>query len=114
VTTKSLTSQRKKADIDADIGKPDDADLHPLIACAPHVLGGHAHLKSSKVRVERVVAALMRERDELIGPDKPLRLEHGGVIPAHHVRAVSVYVVDIFDNISKLYAELGRRKDGQK
>jgi uncharacterized protein (DUF433 family) len=85
------------------IGTRDIVDNHPLIVCAPHVLAGHAHIKGTQVTLERVLAALQNERKH-----GPLTLPNGLTITDEQVRACFAYSIDIFDNISKLYAELGR------
>jgi len=105
MTTKSLTQgkSRPRAELDAYTGRPDLSDEHPLVTCAPHLLGGHAHLKANKVTIERVLLALLHER-----PEGPLAMTDGLKLNDVEVRAAVRYAVAIFDNISKLYAELGR------
>lgn len=106
MTTKSITQGRpvrRRADLNAYTGKPDIVDEHPLVTCAPHIMSGHAHLKTSKVTVERVLLALLHERDP-----EPLVMTTGLKLSDEEVRAAVRYAVDIFENISKLYAELGR------
>jgi hypothetical protein len=104
VTTKSLTQgkPRPRAELNAYTGRKDVTDEHPLIACAPHVMGGHAHLKASKTTVERVLLAELR----LISG--PLTLSSGLLVTEEERVAVKRYEIAIFENLSKLYAELGR------
>lgn len=99
-----------RAERDSDIGRPDEADQHPLICCAPHILHGHAHLKDRQVVIERVLLALMKERKSA-----PLALEptkHGAAVTVSdaEVKAVYRYSVEVFQKISHLYAELDRMK----
>jgi uncharacterized protein (DUF433 family) len=103
VTTKSLTTGRRKADLDTDIGRRTIPDDHPLITCAPHIMHGHAHLKGKQITIERVLEALMTNR-----APGDLRLSPTVVVTDAEVRACLGYAHDIFANISKLYAELGR------
>lgn len=93
----------KRERLNNDIGTRDVVDNHPLVTCAPHLLAGHAHLKGTRVTLERVLAALLSERRP-----GPLTLPNGVAVTDEQVRACLRYSIDIFDNISKLYAELGR------
>jgi uncharacterized protein (DUF433 family) len=105
MTTKSITQNRAprpRAELDSYTGKPDVTDEHPLITCAPHVLGGHAHLKASKTTVERVLLAELRH------VEGPITLSSGLKLTEEERRAVYRYAIAIFQNLSKLYAELGR------
>jgi len=104
MTTKSITQNRPvpRAELNAYTGKPDVTDEHPLITCAPHVLGGHAHLKATKTTVERVLQAELRRIEG------PLTMTSGLKLSEEDRRAVMRYAIAIFENISKLYAELGR------
>jgi uncharacterized protein (DUF433 family) len=109
VTTKSLSQNRpirSHVELAAYTGKPDVADEHPLITCAPHIMEGHAHLKSTKVTVERVLRAVLNER-----PDSPLVLGTGLKLTDAEVSAAFAYAIDIFNNLSKIYAELGRLRE---
>lgn len=108
MTTKSLTQgkpARTRAELDAYTGKGGDTDDHPLITCAPHVLGGHAHLKANKTTVERVLLA------ELQRVEGPLRMSSGLVLSEEERRACLLYAVAIFENLSKLYAQLQQAQD---
>lgn len=101
-----MTTREKLA---ADIGRKDEVDEHPLICCAPHILNGHAHLKSRRVVIERVLAALLKER--LPGP-LYLDATHkatAATVSNEEVKAVYRYTIDVFQKISHLYAELDRR-----
>jgi uncharacterized protein (DUF433 family) len=96
----------KQAELEENTGAPDLVDLHPLITCAPHIMDGHAHLKQKQVTVERILIALMLERGR-----RDLRLANGMIISGAEVAATYKYSIDIFDNISKLYAEIGRLRE---
>lgn len=101
--TKGLP-RRSRADLEADIGKPDAIDEHPLIRCTPTLMGGHAHLKRNDIVVERVLEALLRERR----PGPLVVGTRSDTITDDEAKAVVRYAVAIFGNISKLYAELDR------
>ncbi len=107
MTTKSLTQGRQAhtthVELKQNTGKPDINDKHPLITCAPHLMGGHAHLKSNKVTVEQVLRALARERGEA-----PLVLHSGLKLPGDDVQAVLAYGIDVFEHLSRMFAELDR------
>lgn len=95
--------RRTHADLDADTGKPDMSEQHPLITCTPSVMEGHAHLKDSKVTVERVLQAELRE---IKGP---IALASGCIISETQRRAVLRFSIAVIEDVSKLYAELDRR-----
>lgn len=101
--TKSLTDRQRQ--IEQNLGKPDIVDEHPLMRCTPTVLGGHAHIKRNEITVERVLLALLRER-----PSGPLRVGPRTVtVTEEEVQATITYAVAIFNDISRLYAELDNR-----
>lgn len=104
------TKPTKREALDANIGRHDEVDDHPLISCAPHILNGHAHLKNRQVRVERVLGGVLRERKP--GPLAIGRLKNGTALTVtdEEVRASLRYVIDVVDNLSHLYAELDRLK----
>jgi hypothetical protein len=100
----------KRERLNANIGKRDLSDKHPLITCAPHIKHGHAHLGTSGVTLERVHLALMKERR-----GGPLTLEpaHNGteiIVTDEEVKAVYRYTIDVFQTLSRLYAELDRMR----
>lgn len=99
--TKSLTQGKPPRRAPDDYtGKPSMEEEHPLITCAPHVMGGHAHLKANKTTIERV---LLAELQQIRGP---IQLSSGLVLTEQERRACLLYAVDIFENLSKLYAQL--------
>lgn len=104
MTTKSLTQgrPRPRAELNAYTGRPDITDEHPLITCAPHILGGHAHLKASKTTIEQAL------HGELRRINGPLTLPSGLKLTEEEREAAYRYAIAIFENLSKLYAELGR------
>lgn len=110
MTTKSITQgkPRPRAELNAYTGRPDITDEHPLITCAPHLMGGHAHLKSTKTTVERVLLAELRRIEG------PLAMTSGLKLSEEERRAAILYAIDIFENLSKLYAELGRLQSMQQ
>jgi uncharacterized protein (DUF433 family) len=68
---------------------------------------GRAHVTATKVTVERILHGLMHERGHA-----ELVLPNGEKVPSSDVRAAVRYVVDVFVNISKVYAELARLQAG--
>ena len=96
---------RRRSDLDKDTGTPNVVDEHPLIRCSPTILGGHAHLKRNEVTVERVLEALLRERRA-----GPLPIDRTQAITDEEVRAAIRYLIAVFMDLSKLYAELERRR----
>jgi uncharacterized protein (DUF433 family) len=96
---------RPRTDLNADTGKPDIIEEHPLITCTPYVMEGHAHLKINRVTVERVLLA------ELQHVRGPLALASGETLTEAQRQAVFRYTVAVMADISKLYAELGRLRE---
>lgn len=98
--TKSLSFRHRE--IEQNVRKVDPVDEHPLMRCAPNILGGHAHIKRNEVTVERVLLALLRERKP-----GPLRVGPRGVtVTNEEVEATVIYTNAIFNDISRMYAVL--------
>ena len=107
MVTKSLTQGRPLRSDDElvrTLVKPDIQDEHPRIACAPHLMEGHAHLRSNKVTIQQVLRTMHRAV-----PDGPLRMSNGMKLSPEDVAAAIDYAVAVFKSISKIYAELGRQ-----
>lgn len=101
----------KRVDLEDFTGKPDMADAHPLIACAPHIEEGHAHLKHNKVRLERVLSALKRERRKKSLILDSLKDGDAVVLTDAEVRAVFDFTIDTLSKLGHLYAEMERQKE---
>jgi hypothetical protein len=86
-----------KRDPEQHLGKPDIVELHPRIMHTLHVMEGHAHLKSCKVKVADILRAQVHQNRGVSA---------NGRIGIPDVAASLLYAADMLDLLPSVMQQM--------